>query len=88
MCIFRQQEEVCAKEKSNNLSEEPMCTDVKPSSDERGQLSNQDIQANMELCCTDTKEEEMDTSDLVSSQEDLFGQPINAGKKKKIKNIG
>ncbi|XP_056428082.1 TP53-binding protein 1 isoform X2 [Hyla sarda] len=74
----RQQEEVCAKETSSNPSEDQMCTAVKPNSDERDQPSHQDIKAKVELCCTNEEEEEMDTSDLVSSQEDLFGQPNNA----------
>ncbi|XP_069839959.1 TP53-binding protein 1 isoform X2 [Dendropsophus ebraccatus] len=76
----RPQEKVCAKETSTNPSKEQMCTTVKLNSDEKEQPSCRDVQANAETCCAnmDEGEEEMDTSDLVSSQEDLFGQPDNA----------
>ncbi|KAM3925533.1 TP53-binding protein 1 isoform 2-T3 [Leptodactylus fuscus] len=76
--LKRQQEEVCDKETSNCPSEEQMCTAAKPNSDQREQLNYQDVQSNMESSCTNMEAEEMDTSDLVSSQEDLFGQPSNA----------
>ncbi|XP_073509249.1 TP53-binding protein 1 [Phyllobates terribilis] len=72
--VKRQQEEISAVETSNNQIKEEICSVVKP--EEKKQLSNQDIQANVESPCTNMeKEEDMDTSDLVSSQDDLFGQP-------------
>ncbi|KAG8575467.1 hypothetical protein GDO81_009564 [Engystomops pustulosus] len=65
----RQQEEVCVKQTSDIPNEEKKSTDVKPDSDER------DTPAKVG---PDAEEEEMDTSQLVSSQEDLFGQSSNA----------
>ncbi|XP_075714205.1 TP53-binding protein 1 isoform X2 [Rhinoderma darwinii] len=75
--LSRQQEEVCSKETSSNPSEEQMCTTVTPNCDQKEQPSQKEIHAKVESCCTNM-EEEMDTSDLVSSQEDLFGQPSNS----------
>ncbi|XP_066448796.1 TP53-binding protein 1 isoform X4 [Eleutherodactylus coqui] len=75
--LKRQQEEVCTMETSTNPSQQQTCTAVKPHSDGE-QRSYQGIQANVESSCANMEEEEMDTSELVSSQEDLFGQPNNA----------
>ncbi|KAM4040038.1 TP53-binding protein 1 [Anomaloglossus baeobatrachus] len=75
--LKRQQEESSAVETSNNQIKEEMCIDLKP--EEKEQLSNQDIEANVDSSCINMeKEEDMDTSELVSSQEDLFGQPSNS----------
>ncbi|XP_040270019.1 TP53-binding protein 1 isoform X2 [Bufo bufo] len=73
----RLQEEACSVELSNNRREEQICTTVNPNSEEKKQLSYQNLQTKVESCSAKPEEEDMDTSDLVSSQEDLFGQPSN-----------
>ncbi|XP_073424685.1 TP53-binding protein 1 isoform X2 [Dendrobates tinctorius] len=73
--VERQQGQTSAVETSNNQIKEEICTVVKH---EEKKQSNQDIQANVESPCTNMEKEEMDTSALLSSQEDLFGQPSNA----------
>ncbi|XP_069622221.1 TP53-binding protein 1 [Ranitomeya imitator] len=74
--VKRQQGERSAAETSSNQIKEEISTVIKP---EEKKQSNKDIQDNVEPPCTNMdKEEDMDTSDLVSSQEDLFGQPSNA----------